>query len=132
MIVVMANGVFDILHRGHLLYLEAGERMGDLLVVAVTMDKFVDKGPNRPTNSQDDRLALVKALRPVNHAQLVEGAIEGFEYYKPDIFVKGKDYRRKIEKRHRDYCKAHGIEIRFTNTPLYSATRIINDRIRHG
>ena len=130
--VVLANGCFDLLHIGHLLYLEAAARMGDRLVVAVTQDKFVNKGPGRPMFNETHRLSLIKALRCVDDALLVNGALEALETIKPDIFVKGADYIDKIEKRHSDYCKANGIEIRFTSEPIFSTTQIINDRLRQG
>ena len=131
-IIVMANGVFDVFHYGHLLYLESASRMGDKLSVAVTRNAFVNKGPTRPMFDEVQRVAIVSAMRCVDHAILVDGAIEGMERIKPDIFVKGGDYIGKIEKRHVDYCKAHGIEIAFTNTKLFSATKIINDRFKNG
>ena len=130
--VVLANGVFDILHAGHYLYLAAAAQMGDRLVVAVTRDKYVNKGPHRPTNPQDERILLIRALRVVDQAILCDDSLDALDAIKPSIFVKGADYIGKIEKRHADYCKAHGIEIRFTDTPIYSATKIINDRARHG
>ena len=122
---------FDILHIGHVLYLEQAAKMGELWV-GVTRDAFVNKGPNRPTMGQDDRIGVVRALRCVSGALLCDNAIEALELVQPDIFVKGADYIGKIEQVHTDYCKAHGIEIRFTDTPIYSATKIINDRLRHG
>lgn len=129
---VLANGVFDLLHVGHVLYLEQASDMGDTLWVGVTSDAFVNKGPHRPNYKQDDRLMVVRALRCVHDAFLCDGGMDALERAQPDIFVKGADYIGKIEKRHADYCKAHGIEIRFTDTPIYSATKIINDRIRYG
>ena len=132
MIVVMTSGVFDIWHRGHRLHLEAAAKIGDRLVVGVTRDRFVNKGPHRPTIPQGERLALIKLLRIVDHAFLCNDSLDALQMIDPDIFVKGKDYRGKIEKRHADYCRNHGIKIRFTNTPLYSATMIIRDRLRHG
>ena len=131
-VTVLANGVFDILHVGHVLYLEQARDMGGYLYAAVTRDAFVNKGPHRPVNYQDDRLMVVRALRCVNDAFLCNDPLDALQMVKPDIFVKGKDYIGKIEQRHADYCKAHGIEIRFTDTPIYSATKIINDRFRHG
>ena len=131
-VTVLANGVFDLLHVGHVLYLEQASDMGDYLYVSVTRDAFVNKGPNRPNYFQDDRLMVVQALRCVNQAFLCNDALDALEQVKPDIFVKGADYIGKIEHRHADYCKAHGIDIRFTDTPIYSVTKIINDRILHG
>ena len=128
---VLANGVFDILHIGHVLYLEQAAQMGELWV-GVTRDAFVNKGPHRPVIGQDDRVNVVRALRCVSGAFLCDNAIEALARVQPDIFVKGADYIGKIEQVHADYCKAHSIEIRFTDTPIYSATKIINDRFRHG
>ena len=129
--VVMANGVFDILHYGHVLYLEQASQLGRL-VVAVTLDAHVNKGPSRPTNPEAHRLAVVKAIRWVDDAILVDGPIDGFNRLAPNIFVKGKDYIGKIEPRHLEECSKRGIEIAFTDTQLFSATKIINDRLRFG
>ena len=128
---VLANGVFDILHIGHVLYLEQAAKMGNLWV-GVTRDAFVNKGPHRPVMGQDDRLAVVGALRCVSGAFLCDSGLNALMLTLPDIFVKGADYIGKIDPVHAEYCKAHGIEIRFTDTPIYSATKIINDRFRHG
>lgn len=72
---VVATGVFDLLHIGHLRFLEAARRLGETLVVGVEGDERVRrwKGPNRPIQSQDDRLALVAALRVVDSAFVITG-----------------------------------------------------------
>ena len=129
--IVMANGVFDILHYGHVLYLEQAAQHGRL-VVAVTRDKFVNKGPGRPTNCEEHRLAVVKALRCVADAILVDNVEEGFDHFNPDIFIKGRDYIGKIQQQHWDECAKRGIEVFYTDTPIFSATKIINDRLRTG
>ena len=94
---VMTNGVFDILHRGHVAYLEAARALGASLVVAVNSDasvKRLDKGSDRPINALDDRMAVVAALRCVDLAvafdedtprDLIVAAM-------PDVLVKGGDY----------------------------------------
>ena len=94
---VMTNGVFDILHRGHVAYLEAARALGASLVVAVNSDasvKRLDKGSDRPINALDDRMAVVAALRCVDLAvafdedtprNLIVAAM-------PDVLVKGGDY----------------------------------------
>ena len=131
-IVVLANGVFDILHIGHLLYLEAAAKMGDILVVSITADAFVNKGPGRPMFPEAQRAKMVGALKCVDRTIIVNSALEALETVKPDIFVKGPDYIGNIQTIHADYCRNHGIEIRFTDTPIYSATKIINDRLGFG
>ena len=114
--VVMANGVFDLFHIGHLRYLEAAAAMGDVLAVTVTKDAFVNKGAGRPVYDENERIALVDAVRFVHYALLVNGCIEGLQRVRPNIFVKGREYEGKIEREHEEYCKAHNIEIRFTDT----------------
>jgi len=127
---VLANGCFDLLHIGHVLYLEQASDMGDYMWVSVTRDAFVNKGPGRPIPNQDDRLMVVRAQRCVNDAFLCNDALDALAQVKPDVFVKGADYIGKIEKRHADYCKAHGIEIRFTDTPIRSATHIVKLKMK--
>ena len=129
---VLANGCFDIFHYGHLLYLQAASEMGDWLVVSVTRNEHVKKGPTRPMYDQEHRAAIIRALRFVDEVIFSDDALDALEIVKPDIFVKGADYRGKIELKHSLYCEKHGIKIAFTDTPIFSATKIINDRIRYG
>lgn len=72
---VVATGVFDLLHIGHLRFLEAARRLGESLIVGVEGDERVRrwKGPNRPIQSEDDRMALVAALRVVDAAFVITG-----------------------------------------------------------
>ena len=129
--VVMPNGVFDLLHVGHVMYLEEAAKLGRV-GVAVTRDRFVNKGPGRPTNPEEHRLAVVKAIRWVDDAILVDGPIDAFNRIAPNIFIKGQDYIGKIQPQHLEECKRRGIEIVFTDTPIFSATKIINDRLRES
>ena len=96
-ILVFTNGVFDILHAGHVQYLEQAKALGDILVVALNSDASVralNKAPDRPINPLEDRLAVIKALRCVDYVlsfseQTPEALIASL---KPDIHVKGGDY----------------------------------------
>ena len=132
--IVLANGVFDILHYGHLRHLYAARRLGDWLVVAVTKDAFVNKGPGRPVFPEYERLEMVDALYVVDKAILVESAEEALVRVRPDIFVKGSDYKGKIAPEHEAYCKANNIEIVFTEEPHYSSTKLLHyyDRLGHS
>ncbi len=94
--VVFTNGVFDILHAGHVDYLEKARTLGDYLVVALNTDETVRrlKGETRPVNTLEDRLRVISALRCVDCAvpfgeQTPEEIIS---LIKPDIHVKGGDY----------------------------------------
>ena len=93
---VFTNGVFDILHAGHVDYLSKSRSLGDYLIVALNTDSSVSrlKGPTRPVNSLADRMAVIEALRCVDCVvsfgedtpERIIGEI------KPDIHVKGGDY----------------------------------------
>ncbi len=95
--VVFTNGVFDILHRGHVSYLARARALGGCLVVGVNSDasaRQLGKGPDRPINSEDDRLALIAALESVDAVvcfdELTPLAL--ISALRPNIIVKGGDY----------------------------------------
>jgi D-glycero-beta-D-manno-heptose 1-phosphate adenylyltransferase len=94
--VVFTNGVFDILHAGHIDYLEKARALGDYLVVALNTDETVRqlKGETRPVNTLEDRLKVISALRCVDCAVPFGEPTpeEIIRQIKPDIHVKGGDY----------------------------------------
>lgn len=127
---VLANGCFDLFHVAHLRHLEEARAMGDLLVVGVTADAAVCKGPGRPVIPQAERLEIVKALRCVSGASLCSTSIEALEYWKPRIFVKGHDYVEKgLLPEEIEYCAKHGIAIRYTK-PNPQTTSGIMERMK--
>lgn len=95
--VVMTNGVFDILHRGHVSYLAQAREHGASLVVAVNTDASVrrlGKGDDRPVNTCTDRMAVLAALESVSLVVEFEEdtALQAVLIAKPDVYVKGGDY----------------------------------------
>jgi len=96
--VVFTNGVFDILHAGHVTYLEAARALGDVLIVGVNTDASVQrlKGPERPVNMLADRLTVLQALRCVDHVIAFDDdtPLRVIETLLPGILVKGGDYTR--------------------------------------
>lgn len=94
--VVVTNGCFDILHRGHAECLQWARERGDCLVVLVNDDEGVRelKGERRPVNSLEDRLYMLRSLRCVDLAVPFHGtkATEAFKVIRPDVYVKGGDY----------------------------------------
>ncbi len=95
--VVMTNGVFDLLHRGHVTYLAQARELGASLVLAVNTDasvKRLGKGDDRPINTCDDRMAVLAALAAVDLVVPFDEdtALETVEIAHPDIYVKGGDY----------------------------------------
>ena len=98
--IVMCHGVFDVIHSGHIEYFKQAKSLGDILVVSVTTDKFVNKGPFRPINSTKDRINVLKNLSMIDFViqsdhQTAEKNIDDF---KPDIYCKGPDYIKKKNK----------------------------------
>lgn len=94
---VFTNGVFDLLHAGHVRYLAEARALGDLLIVGINSDASVrtlGKGPDRPINGQDDRVAVVEALRAVDGALIFDERTPErlIELLRPEIHVKGGDY----------------------------------------
>ena len=114
--IVLANGCFDILHIGHVRYLQEARKLGDKLVVGVTANAFVNKGPDRPLYDQDERLHVVGSLSCVDIAFICEGGGDALRRAKPHIFVKGREYKTMIEPEHEEYCRKHNIKIMFTDT----------------
>jgi rfaE bifunctional protein nucleotidyltransferase chain/domain len=96
--VVLTNGVFDILHRGHVTYLARARALGNSLVVAINSDRSVrtlGKGDDRPLNGQDDRAAIIAALECVDLVTIFDDSVPlpVVEQVRPQIYVKGGDYQ---------------------------------------
>lgn len=94
---VFTNGVFDVLHRGHVLYLAAARELGAALLVAVNSDRStrqLGKGPDRPLNGEQDRLTVVAALESVSFGTIFDEPTpcELLQRCRPDVYVKGGDY----------------------------------------
>ena len=113
-VVVTTNGCFDVLHLGHLRYLQAARQLGDLLVVAVNSDSSVRqlKGENRPLVPEDERAEMLAGLECVDYVVIFpeETPISLLSELKPSIHVKGGDYKLEqlIE---RDVVEANGVKL---------------------
>jgi len=95
--IVFTNGVFDILHRGHVTYLEAAKALGDRLIVGLNADasvKRLNKGPERPIHDQEARAVVLAALRCVDAVIIFDEdtPLQLIEALEPDVLVKGGDY----------------------------------------
>lgn len=94
---VFTNGVFDVLHAGHVGYLAAARKLGDLLIVGLNTDdsaRSLGKGPDRPVNTLADRAAVIAALRSVDGVVAFSGPTPEDVIFllKPEVHVKGGDY----------------------------------------
>jgi len=99
--VVFTNGVFDILHRGHVTYLARARALGAFMIVGVNSDASVrtlGKGDDRPINRESDRMALLAALADVDAVIIFEAStpVSLIEALRPDILVKGGDYNMDV------------------------------------
>jgi rfaE bifunctional protein nucleotidyltransferase chain/domain len=128
------HGVFDLMHPGHIVHLREARRHGDLVVVTVTPDRFVHKGPGRPLFGEGLRLQTLAAVEYVDYVALNEWptAVETIRLLKPHVYVKGEDYADasadvsgKIQEEERAVRSAGG-RIAFTHGFASSSSRIIN------
>src|SRR5262249_21183409 len=130
--VVLANGCFDILHVGHLRYLQAARALGDVLVVAINSDKSMrsTKDPGGPILAQDERVALVSALRCVDYVVLFDepDVSRVLDVLRPAIHAKGTDYTEQTVPE-RDQVLSYGGEVRITGDSKDHSTRGIIERI---
>ena len=132
--IVLAHGVFDLLHMGHIRHLKSAKSEGDILVLSITADEFVNKGPGRPVFSHDMRAEMLAALEcvdyvSVNHALSAEPMIEAI---KPNVYVKGSDYENsdedvtgKIADEQRTVERLNG-RMMFTKDITFSSSSLIN------
>jgi rfaE bifunctional protein nucleotidyltransferase chain/domain len=133
--VVLTNGCFDVLHRGHLQLLYRAKELGDILIVAINTDASVRslKGPDRPINTEMDRAELLAALEMVDYVTLFAkpDPYDIIVELLPDVLVKGGDWQIE-DVVGGDVVKAHGGRVEIV--PLvdrYSSTSLIG-RIRQG
>ncbi|AZZ35816.1 D-glycero-beta-D-manno-heptose 1-phosphate adenylyltransferase [Bdellovibrio sp. qaytius] len=96
--IVFTNGCFDLLHIGHVRYLEQAKSLGDVLIVGINTDASVQvlKGPTRPIQNENDRAEILASLKAVDHTVLFgeETPIDLIKTVKPDILVKGGDWKK--------------------------------------
>jgi len=132
--VVHCHGVFDLLHPGHIRHFETAKRQGDVLIVTVTQDKYVAKGPGRPIFNEVLRAESIGALECVDYVAINEWptSVETIKKLKPDIYCKGSDYAdatKDLTSKIRDEeeaVRSVGGHIHFTDEITFSSTKLIN------
>ena len=132
--VVLCHGVFDLLHLGHIKHFKSAKKFGDYLVVSITANKFVNKGPGRPVFNQQERLDFLKELKIIDDAVMSNSssAEDVISAIKPDFYVKGPDYKNNskdktkkifIEKK---IVEKYGGQIKYTSDAVFSSSNLIN------
>jgi rfaE bifunctional protein nucleotidyltransferase chain/domain len=131
--VALANGCFDVLHVGHVRYLNASRDQADVLVVGVNGDDSVRrlKGSGRPVLAQDERAQLVAALRAVDHVVVfAEDDVRVLiEALRPDVHCKGTDYTEDTVPE-RELVRAYGGRVAIVGDPKQHDTRALLARLR--
>ena len=133
--VVLANGIFDLLHVGHVRYLAGARAAGDRLIVAVNSDRSAaaSKGPGRPVVGERDRAQLVASLRGVDAVLIFDEPDVGalLRELRPAVHAKGTDYRADTVPE-RDVSRSVGAETAITGDPKDHATRDLIERVREA
>ena len=133
--IVFTNGCFDIIHAGHVDYLEKAKALGDVLVVGLNSDGSIRriKGPERPINIQEHRKRVLEALKPVDLVIIFDEDTPErlIKEIKPDVLVKGGDW--KIENIvGADFVKSYGGEVKTIDFVYDISTTKIIQKARYG
>jgi rfaE bifunctional protein nucleotidyltransferase chain/domain len=135
--IVHCHGCFDLLHVGHIKYFQAARKMGDILVVTVTPDRFVDKGPNRPAFCETLRVDAIAALECISYVSLNlwPTAEETLRQLGPTVYVKGQEFQNledptgKIQKEY-EVVREIGARIQFTQEIVFSSTKLLDTHFK--
>lgn len=132
--VVHCHGVFDLLHVGHIRHLKEAKELGDILIVTVTPDRYVNKGPHRPAFTEDLRAEALASLDCVDYVAINQWptAVDTLRLLKPDFYVKGPDYQNP-EKDHtgginleEEAVNSVGGKLIITEDVTFSSSNLIN------
>ena len=135
--IILTHGVFDLVHTGHIDYFNEAKKFGDILVVSVTSNKFVNKGVNRPYFDEISRVKFLSSLSVVNYVVLSNfpSSVKIIQKLKPHYYVKGPDYKKKegdlagnLSKEKRAVLK-NGGKIFFTSGRQHSSSKLINEKL---
>jgi len=133
--IVLCHGVFDVVHYGHIAHFQSSKKLGDILIVTTTTDKFINKGPNRPYFNQDIRKKFLAKLDFIDFVSEVNSfsAVDAIKLLKPDYYCKGKEYQnlnqditKKIKEEINAVKKNKG-KIVYTDDITFSSSKILND-----
>ena len=132
--IVHCHGVFDLLHIGHIRHFQKAKELGDILVVTITPDKFVNKGPGRPAFNEQMRAEAIAALDCVDFVSINRWPLaeEAIRLIQPRFYVKGSDYKDANDDHtggiiiEEEAVKSVGGELAFTDDITFSSSNLIN------
>jgi len=133
-VVVQCHGVFDLMHIGHIRHFESAKKLGDVLIVTVTPDRYVNKGPNRPVFTESHRAGAIGALACVDYVAVNQWpmATDTIRLLKPNIFAKGSEYRDPSKDRtgaisaEEHVIQEVGGRLAFTDDVVFSSSTLLN------
>lgn len=131
MTIVQAHGCFDLLHLGHIRHLQAAKAAGDYLVVTITADQHIHKGPGRPAFTERERAEALRGLSCVDEVQISRNttAAEDIRLIRPAIFAKGPDYSEStLDAGEREALAEVGCTLLITATEKWSSTALLAQR----
>src|SRR3989338_9216059 len=136
--IILCHGVFDLIHPGHIRYVSSAKKLGDVLIVTVTADKYVNKGPGRPYFNENLMAEVLAALSDIDFVEIVnhESAVPAIHAIKPDIYVKGPDYKNrkptlssKKLQLEETAVRKYGGKVVFTDDIIFSSSYLLNQYI---
>jgi rfaE bifunctional protein nucleotidyltransferase chain/domain len=137
--VVQSHGVYDLMLPGHIIHLQEAKGLGDVLVITLNSDKFVNKGPGRPYYNEQLRAGALAALACVDYVVVVPfaGAVDAIKIIRPHVYSKGKDYERGESstpdelKKETDAVHSVGGKTTFVGSVTHSSTKLMNHYFDH-
>ena len=132
--IVLCHGVFDLVHLGHIKHFKSAKSLGDYLIVSITSNKHIHKGPGRPIFNQQQRYEFLKEIKLVDEIIIsdTKSAEDVIKKIRPDYYVKGPDYKiNKLDKTKKIFyekklVEKYGGKIKYTDDITFSSTSIIN------
>ncbi len=132
--IVLCHGVFDLVHLGHIEHFKSAKNFGDYLIVSITQDKFIKKGPGRPLFNEFQRMEFLKNIKMIDQIILSksDSSLDVINLVKPDFYVKGPDYRNNFKDKtkkiilEKKAVEKFGGKIKFTNDITFSSSNILN------
>jgi len=133
--VVQCHGVFDLIHLGHIRHFNLAKKEGDVLVVTITKDKYVKRGPGRPVFNEHLRAETLASLAVTDYISIIDSptATESIRTLKPNVYVKGSDYKEKQKDvtgkiyEEEEAVNSVGGRLAFTDDIAFSSSRLINN-----
>ena len=121
------------MHLGHIEHFKSAKKFGDYLIVSITQDKFIKKGPGRPLFNHQQRMEFLKNIKVIDEVILskTESSIDTINFVKPDFYVKGPDYKDyskdKLKIILEEIAVKNNGKIKFTNDETFSSSNILNN-----